>query len=73
LDICGIASFSALLIVAELGEVERFCTAKQVGRYKEMLFRAPTRSLFARPWDWWDEGPHRAPDWAPSAGEYYPV
>ena len=32
-DIYGIALFSALLIVAELGEVERFRTAKQVGAY----------------------------------------
>lgn len=33
LDIDGIGLFSALLIVAELGEVERFRTAKQVGAY----------------------------------------
>jgi transposase len=33
LDIYGIALFSALLIVAELGEVERFRTARQVGAY----------------------------------------
>jgi transposase len=33
LDIHGIALFSALLIVAELGEVERFRTAKEVGAY----------------------------------------
>ncbi len=33
LDIHGIGLFSALLIVAELGEVERFRTAKQVGAY----------------------------------------
>jgi transposase len=33
LDIRGIALFSALLIVAELGEVERFRIAKQVGAY----------------------------------------
>lgn len=29
----GIGLYSALLIVAELGEVERFRTAKQVGAY----------------------------------------
>jgi len=33
LDIYGMGVFSALLIVAELGEVERFRTAKQVGAY----------------------------------------
>ena len=33
MDIHGIALFSALLVVAELGEVERFRTAKQVGAY----------------------------------------
>jgi transposase len=33
LDIHGIGLFSALLIVAELGEIERFRTAKQVGAY----------------------------------------
>jgi transposase len=33
LGIHGIGLFSALLIVAELGEVERFRTAKQVGAY----------------------------------------
>jgi transposase len=33
LDIHGIGLFSSLLIVAELGEVERFRTAKQVGAY----------------------------------------
>ena len=39
LDIRGIALFSALLIVAELGEVERFCTAKQVGAYSGLTSR----------------------------------
>jgi len=33
LDIYGIGLFSALVIVAELGEVERFRSAKQVGAY----------------------------------------
>jgi transposase len=33
LDIHGIGVFSALVIIAELGEVERFRTAKQVGAY----------------------------------------
>lgn len=32
-DIYGIALFSALMIVAELGDVERFRWAKQVGAY----------------------------------------
>ncbi len=35
----GIALFSALLIVAELGEVERFRTAKQVGAYSGLTAR----------------------------------
>lgn len=35
----GIGLFSALLIVAELGEVERFCTAKQVGAYAGLTSR----------------------------------
>ena len=39
LDIHGIALFSALLIVAELGEVERFRTAKQVGAYGGLTSR----------------------------------
>ena len=39
LDIHGIALFSALLIVAELGEVERFRTAKQVGAYTGLTSR----------------------------------
>jgi transposase len=39
LDIYGIALFSALLIVAELGEVERFCTARQVGAYSGLTSR----------------------------------
>ena len=39
LDIHGIALFSALLIVAELGEVERFRTAKQVGAYSGLTSR----------------------------------
>lgn len=38
-DICGIALFSALLMVAELGEVERFRTAKQVGAYAGLTAR----------------------------------
>ena len=33
LDIYGMGVFSALVIVAELGEAERFRTAKQVGSY----------------------------------------
>jgi transposase len=32
-DICGFGLFSALMVVAELGEVERFLSAKQVGAY----------------------------------------
>jgi transposase len=39
LDIRGIALFSALLIVAELGEVERFRAAKQVGAYSGLTSR----------------------------------
>lgn len=39
LDIHGIALFSALLIVAELGEVDRFRTAKQVGAYSGLTSR----------------------------------
>jgi transposase len=39
LDIYGIGLFSALLIVAELGEVERFRTAKQVGAYSGLTSR----------------------------------
>lgn len=38
-DIYGIALFSALLIVAELGEVERFRSAKQVGAYAGLTAR----------------------------------
>ena len=38
-DIHGIALYSALLIVAELGEVERFRTAKQVGAYAGLTSR----------------------------------
>jgi transposase len=38
-EIHGIALFSALLIVAELGEVERFRTAKQVGAYAGLTAR----------------------------------
>ena len=33
LDIHGMGVFSALVVIAELGEVERFSTAKQVGSY----------------------------------------
>ena len=39
LDIHGIGLFSSLLIVAELGEVERFRTAKQVGAYSGLTSR----------------------------------
>jgi len=39
MDIHGIALFSALLVVAELGEVERFRTAKQVGAYSGLTSR----------------------------------
>jgi transposase len=38
-NIYGIGLFSALLIVAELGEVERFRTAKQVGAYAGLTCR----------------------------------
>ena len=38
-EIHGIGLFSALLIVAELGEVERFRTAKQVGAYAGLTSR----------------------------------
>jgi transposase len=38
-DIHGIGLYSALLIVAELGEVERFRTAKQVGAYSGLTSR----------------------------------
>jgi transposase len=38
-DIHGIGVYSALLIVAELGEVERFRTAKQVGAYAGLTSR----------------------------------
>jgi len=38
-DIYGIGLYSALLIVAELGEVERFRTAKQVGAYAGLRSR----------------------------------
>jgi transposase len=39
ITIHGIGLFSALLIVAELGEVERFRTAKQVGAYAGLTTR----------------------------------
>jgi transposase len=39
LEIYGIGPYSALLIVAELGEVERFRTAKQVGAYAGLTSR----------------------------------
>jgi transposase len=39
LDIHGIGLFSALLIVAELGEVDRFHAAKQVGAYSGLTAR----------------------------------
>jgi transposase len=39
LDIYGIGLFSALVIVAELGEVERFRSAKQVGAYTGLTSR----------------------------------
>jgi transposase len=38
-DIHGIGLYSALLIVAELGEVDRFKTAKQVGAYAGLTSR----------------------------------
>jgi transposase len=39
LDMHGIGLYSALLIVAEIGEVERFRTAKQVGAYSGLTSR----------------------------------
>jgi transposase len=39
LDIHGIGLYSALLIIAEIGEVDRFCTAKQVGAYSGLTSR----------------------------------
>lgn len=39
LEIYGIGVYSALLIVAELGEVERFSSAKQVGAYAGLTAR----------------------------------
>jgi len=39
LEIHGIGLYSALLIVAEIGEVERFHTAKQVGAYSGLTSR----------------------------------
>lgn len=39
MDIHGIGIFSALLIVGELGEVDRFRTAKQVGAYAGLTAR----------------------------------
>jgi len=39
LDIYGIGVFSALVIIGELGEVERFRTAKQVGAYAGLTCR----------------------------------
>jgi transposase len=39
LDIYGVGIFSALVIIAELGEVERFRTAKQVGAYAGLTCR----------------------------------
>jgi transposase len=39
LEIHGIGPYTALLIVAELGEVERFSTAKQVGAYAGLTAR----------------------------------
>lgn len=38
-DLYGVGLFSALLIVAELGEVERFRSAKQVGAYTGLTSR----------------------------------
>lgn len=38
-DIHGIGLYSALLIVAEIGEVERFRSAKQVGAYSGLTSR----------------------------------
>jgi len=39
LEIYGVGPYTALLIVAELGEVERFSTAKQVGAYAGLTAR----------------------------------
>jgi len=39
LELYGIGVYTALLIVAELGEVERFSTAKQVGAYAGLTAR----------------------------------
>ena len=39
LDIYGVGVFSALVVIAELGEVERFRTAKQVGAYAGLTCR----------------------------------
>ena len=39
LEISGIGLYSALLIVGELGEVERFRTARQVGAYAGLTSR----------------------------------
>jgi transposase len=39
LEIYGIGLFSALVVIAELGEVERFRTAKQVGSYAGLTSR----------------------------------
>ena len=39
IDIHGIGLYSALLIVAEIGEVERFRTAKQLGAYSGLTSR----------------------------------
>jgi transposase len=39
LDIYGIGTYTALMIVGELGEVERFATAKQVGAYAGLTAR----------------------------------
>jgi transposase len=39
LDIYGVGVFSALVIIGELGEVERFRTAKQVGSYAGLTCR----------------------------------
>jgi len=39
LDIHGMGVFSALVVIAELGEVERFRTAKQVGSYAGLSCR----------------------------------
>jgi transposase len=39
LDIRGIGLYSALLIIAEIGEVERFRTAKQIGAYTGLTSR----------------------------------